>query len=143
MAIASPQLEMKFEINYDIARYLPSLMTGLCSRYGPSWTGLQARSGKAAKARMRPVGVVVRSTFLDQPASTRQISEHVLVQAFVPEAAVQALDEAVLHGLAWCDVVPLDPAVFLPLQDRARGQLGAVAHWEEARPLADGARSLA
>ena len=27
----------------DVAPYLPSFITGLCSRCGPSWTGLQTR----------------------------------------------------------------------------------------------------
>lgn len=29
----------------DVAPYLPSFITGLCSRSGPFWTGLQTRSG--------------------------------------------------------------------------------------------------
>ena len=29
----------------DVAPYLPSFITGLCSRCGPSWTGLQTRWG--------------------------------------------------------------------------------------------------
>lgn len=104
-------------------------------RPGP---GCKLVRGTAAKARMRPVGVVVRSP--PRLAGERSAgSEHVLVQAFVPEAAVQALDEAVLHGLAWCDVVPLDPAIFLPLQDRARGQLGALVadhhEWPAAKAM--------
>jgi hypothetical protein len=49
----------------------------------------------------------------------------VRIEALVAEATVQALDEAVLHRLARRDVVPLDLAIFLPLQDRPRCQLGA------------------
>ena len=75
---------------------------------------------------MRSVGVVVDPPFFDQPAGGRQAAEQVLVEAFVTESTVQALDEAVLHRLARRDVVPLDPAIFLPLQDRMRGQLRAV-----------------
>lgn len=48
--------------------------------------------GEAAKARVRPVGIVVHPPFLDPPASGRQIAEHVLVGTFVPEATIQALD---------------------------------------------------
>ncbi len=50
-----------------------------------------------------------------------------LVEAFVGQSAVEALDEAVLHGLAWRDVVPFALSVLLPRQDRVRGQFGAVA----------------
>jgi hypothetical protein len=81
--------------------------------------------GEAAKARVRPVGVVVLLPYLDQPTSARQVAEHVRIEALVAEATVQALDEAVLHRLARRDVVPLDLAIFLPLQDRPRCQLGA------------------
>lgn len=66
---------------------------------------------------MRPVGIVVHPPFFDQPASGRQVAEHVLVETFVAEATVQALDEPVLHRLAWHDVMPLDLAILLPLQD--------------------------
>ena len=53
-------------------------------------------------------GIVV-----DQPegqglAGLTERGEHGLVQQFVAEPAVKALDEGVLLGLAWCDVVPLD-----------------------------------
>jgi hypothetical protein len=41
----------------------------------------------------------------------------VLVEALVTETAIEALDEAVLHGLAGGDVVPLDEAIFLPCED--------------------------
>ena len=33
------------ELPADIAPCLPSFITGLCSRCGPFWTGLQTRSG--------------------------------------------------------------------------------------------------
>ena len=90
-------------------------------RPGP---GCKLVGGKAAKARVRPVGIVVHPPFFDQPASGRQVAEHVLVETFVPEATIQALDEPVLHRLAWRDVVPLDLAILLPLQDCPRCQLG-------------------
>lgn len=49
-----------------------------------------------------------------------------LVDALVPEAAVEALDEAVLHGLDGSDVVPVDLPVLGPSQDRHAVDLGAV-----------------
>lgn len=43
--------------------------------------------------------------------------EVVLVETLDSEPAVEAFDKAVLHGLAWCDVVPFDSVVFLQLLD--------------------------
>lgn len=56
-----------------------------------------------------------------------------LVEALVTEPAVEALDEAILHRFAWCDVVPLDATLLLPGQDGVRGQLGAVVADDHAR----------
>jgi hypothetical protein len=50
----------------------------------------------------------------------------VLVQAFIAEPAVEALDEPVLLRLARRDVVPGDATFLMPAQHRVRGQLGAV-----------------
>jgi hypothetical protein len=76
---------------------------------------------------VRAVVIVVVAPCRNQLAGMAQPDEEVLVQAFVPEPAVEALHEAVLHGLARRDVVPLDMALLLPLQDGVRGQLGAVS----------------
>jgi hypothetical protein len=58
-----------------------------------------------------------------------QAGEQVLVEAFVPQATVEALDEAVLHRFAGSDVVPFDLPVLLPRQDRIRGQLRAIVSY--------------
>ncbi len=55
-----------------------------------------------------------------------QAVEQVLVQQLVPHSSVEAFDEAVLHGLARRDIVPLDLPVLLPFQDGIRGQFGPV-----------------
>ena len=57
-----------------------------------------------------------------QIAGMAQTVEKVLVQEFIAHAAIERLNKAVLHRLAWGDVVPLDLAVFLPFQDRITGQ---------------------
>lgn len=62
--------------------------------------------------------VVVVAPGGDQGPGMAQVGEQVLVEALVPQAAVEAFDEPVLHRLAGRDVVPLDPALLLPLQDR-------------------------
>ena len=59
-----------------------------------------------------------------------QVVEEVLVQEFIAHSTVEAFNEAVLHGLAWSDVVPFDLAVIHELQDRVRGELGPIACWE-------------
>lgn len=63
---------------------------------------------------MRSVGVVVGPPFFDQPAGLRQIGEQVLVEALVAQPTVERLNEAVLHRLARCDVVPFDATFLLP-----------------------------
>ena len=55
-----------------------------------------------------------------------QAVEQVLVQEVIAHAPVERLNEPVLHGLAGGNAVPLDLAVFLPFQDRVRGQLGPI-----------------
>ena len=86
---------------------------------------------------MRAVVIVVVAPCRNQLAGMAQPGEEVLVQAFVAEPAVEALHEAVLHGLARRDVVPLDMALLLPLQDGVRGQLGAVVADHHAGIAAD------
>ena len=75
---------------------------------------------------MRPAGIVIEPPgFNDRPCH-RQATEHVLVEALVAEAPVEALDESVLDRLTRRDVVPSDAAFLLPAQDGVRSELGAV-----------------
>ena len=76
---------------------------------------------------MRSVGVVVDPPCFDDPAGLVEVAEQVLVEAFVAQSAVEALDEAILHRFARRDVVPFDAALLLPSQDGVRRELGAVA----------------
>ena len=55
-----------------------------------------------------------------------QRGEQRLVEAFVAQAAVEALDEAVPRRLARCDVMPLDLALLRPAQERRRGQFDTI-----------------
>lgn len=52
--------------------------------------------------------IIVFMSILAYPTHFVEASEPVGVQALVAEAAVETLDEAVLHRLAGGDVVPLD-----------------------------------
>ncbi len=74
---------------------------------------------------MRTNVIVVVAPGLDDHARFAQADEHVFVQAFIAQAAVEALDESILYGLAGLDVVPGN-SVDRPAQDRDAGQLGAV-----------------
>ena len=68
---------------------------------------------KPVKARMRPLGIVVKRPRLDHLPGMSVAGEQVLVQAFIPQSAVEALDKPVLHRLAGRDVIP--PAVIIDL----------------------------
>ena len=59
---------------------------------------------------MRSQVIVVVAPGLDGFARLGEREEDVLVEAFVAQAAVEALDEGVLHGFAGLDVVPVETA---------------------------------
>jgi hypothetical protein len=67
----------------------------------------------------------------------------VLVEALIAKAAVQAFHEGVLGGFARSDVVPLDPSVVLPSQNRMRGQLGPLNDHQYPSPSSDERSQLA
>ena len=58
------------------------------------------------EALVRAVVIVVVAPCRIQMAGMAQVREKVLVQALVPQAAIEAFHEAVLNGLARRDVVP-------------------------------------
>lgn len=64
--------------------------------------------------------------------------EQRLVEEFVAQPAVETLDEGVLGRLAGRDLVPLDPYLLTPAQDRHAGQLGAVVGDAHGRTAARG-----
>ena len=55
-----------------------------------------------------------------------EAGEHLFIQEFVSQAAIEAFDEGVLHWLARGDVVPWHAIVVLPFEHGPAGQLGAV-----------------
>src|SRR3546814_3033615 len=79
-----------------------------------------------ANTTMRPHMVVVVAPEPQHRAGMAERHEQRLVEALVTQAAVEALDIAVLLRLARRDVVPLDRSLLRPSQDRQAGQLGAV-----------------
>ena len=79
---------------------------------------------------MRPVVIVVCAPCRNHAAGMAQRREQVFVETFLAHPTVEAFHQAVLHGLAWRDVVPTDLAVLLPLEHRVRCQFGAVTPLE-------------
>src|SRR5882672_2346227 len=61
---------------------------------------------------MGPTSIIVETPRFDDPARHRQAAEDMFVEAFVPEASVEAFDEGVLDRFARRDVVPSDTALF-------------------------------
>ena len=62
----------------------------------------------------------------DHAAGMAQRWEQVLVEALLAHPSIEALHQAVLHRLSWCEVMPADLAVLLPFQHRIAGQFGAI-----------------
>lgn len=85
------------------------------------------------KARVGLLGVVVDPPVFDNLPGMSIVGEQVLIQAFIPQPAVEAFHEDVLHWLARCDVVPFDPDVLLPSEYVVGGQLSAVIGDHHAR----------
>ena len=57
---------------------------------------------------MRPLGVAIGDPATDELAGLVDIEKDCLVEQFVPQPAVEALDESILDWLARGDVVPVD-----------------------------------
>ncbi|ODN68014.1 hypothetical protein A6302_04354 [Methylobrevis pamukkalensis] len=70
-------------------------------------------------------GVVVDPPVLDDPSGLSKREEEVLVEAFVTEPTVEALDEGILYRRAGCDVVPFDPPFLAEAQDGMANELRA------------------
>lgn len=66
---------------------------------------------------MRSVFVVVLAPILQLFGGIRKAQEPVCIQALIPEAAVEALDETVLHWLAGLDVMPIDTCPLTPFEN--------------------------
>lgn len=100
------------------------------------------RRGLVSQGRVRPGSVVVGHPGGDDGTGLGHAGENRLVKQLVTHASVEALDEAVLHGPAGGDVVPLHAMVLHPCQHGVAGQLGAVVG-DDHLPLAAQARRIA
>lgn len=82
---------------------------------------------------MGSVLVIVLPPSTDDLPGMTVTGKQMLIETLVPEPAVEALDEAILHRLARRDVVPLDAALLLPFEHRVAGQLRSVIADHHAR----------
>src|SRR5208283_1276778 len=78
------------------------------------------------ESRVRARPVVIRPPTPKGNASLGQRGEQHLIQKLIPQAAVEAFDEGVLHRLAWRDVVPCDMALIGPCQDGVACEFAAI-----------------
>ena len=60
-------------------------------------------------------------------------SEPVLIQTFVPELAIEALDKSILGGLSWLDKPKLYPSISGPKVHGLAGEFAAVVHGDHSR----------
>ena len=77
--------------------------------------------------------VEVAAIVLNRPARIGQAVEQFQVQAFVPQAAVEALIDAILPRLAWFNIRRLDLLFRQPVLDRRGNELRAVVTAEILR----------
>ena len=78
---------------------------------------------------MWPEVVIVVPPRFDALTRFSQAHEHVLVEAFVAQLAVEAFDECVLDRLARLDVVPAEP-IRGPPKHHHTGKFGAIVRQE-------------
>src|SRR5678816_534196 len=72
---------------------------------------------------MRTQLVVIASPRSDDHARSVETFKPMVVQAFVPEATIEAFNERVLRRLAWCDEFQLHAIAIRPLIERPTGEL--------------------
>jgi len=65
--------------------------------------------------------IVVDSSFYNQFSNCGQAREEMLIEASVSQAAIEALNKAILHWLARRDVVPLNLSILLPFENGVTG----------------------
>lgn len=64
--------------------------------------------------------IVIMSPGFGDPPGFRDAAEPVLIEAFIPEAPIEALAGSVLHGLSRLDEVVPDPTLVAPLVEVGR-----------------------
>src|SRR6266550_6204327 len=92
---------------------------------GSAESGVDRRC-EIANTAMRPHRVVIVLPDCQYFAGMGKGREQGLVEAFVPQPAVEALDERILLRLSGRDIMPLDAVLLRPAQHRHAGELGTV-----------------
>src|SRR6185437_6880956 len=86
-----------------------------------------------ADGTVRSDGIVVLHPIAQSSASVSERCEECFVEQFVAQPTIETLDEGVLGGLSWRDVMPVHMGVLRPAQYCHAGQFGAVVaddrHW--------------
>ena len=78
--------------------------------------------GLIVQCAVRPMLVVVSAPSGDQDTSLRQARKPVVIQALIPEASVEALDERVLRGFPGLDQFELNAMLAGTLVERFAGK---------------------
>ena len=89
-----------------------------------------SRWGSVPERRVRPARVEVGEPAGEHGTGVVEPEEQGLVQEFVPQPALEALADAILHRSARRDEVPWNLVLARPGEHRVRGELGAIAHQE-------------
>ena len=87
----------------------------------------------AAKRAVRPKRVVFLPPVFNQRPRLSQRAKEMLIQAFIPQPADEALHKGILRRLARCDVMPVDPGLLRPLENGMIGQFGTVVGNDHGR----------
>lgn len=100
----------------------------MAERQSPAgWEGRRKLDrGAPTDLGMRARGAVIGPPTGRHSFCLGQRGEQRLIEQLVAKAAVEALGEAVLHRLAWRNVVPLNPALLGPGENDIAGEVGAV-----------------
>ena len=75
---------------------------------------------------MRPDVVVVVTLEGQFLTSICETVEDLFIEAFIPQAAVEAFDQAILLRFAGVDLVPGNAGITRPFEDRGAGKFGAI-----------------
>ena len=70
--------------------------------------------------------VVIFVPFVKRFSGISQCAKQRFLETFISEFTVEALDEAVLLGLSWRDVMPINARILYPLEDCHACELSAV-----------------
>src|SRR5437660_1562485 len=81
-------------------------------------SGRVGQCGHPSKPGMWPIGVIIGAPLGQDDPGVGDRAEQRLVKQLIPQAAVEALNKAILRRLAGCDVMPLDLVTFRPAEDR-------------------------